>query len=104
MIQGKKKKPALSKKTVTVTVGKTKKIKVKNAKGMKIKWKSKNKKVATVKKSGKYAVKIKGKKVGNTKVTATIKKGKKRYTRTCKVKVVKASPVTTKKPSVTGLL
>ena len=101
-VQAKSKKPALSKKKISITVGKSAKIKVKNAKGMKIKWKSKNKKIATVKKSGKYAVKIKAKKAGNTKVTATIRKGKKRYTRTCKVKVSTASTGTGKEPTTTG--
>lgn len=52
----------LSTKKVTVTVGKTKKVSIKNAKGLKIKWSIKKKKIATFKKSGKYAVKVKGKK------------------------------------------
>ena len=101
-VQAKKNKPVLSKKKISIAVGETTKIKVKNAKGMKIKWKSKNKKIATAKKSGKYAVKIKAKKAGNTKVTATIRKGKKRYTCTCKVNVSTASTGIGKEPSVTG--
>lgn len=74
------KKPALSKKKVSVKKGKTIKLSVKRAKGYKIKWKSKNKKIALVKKSGKYGAKVTAKKKGKTQILATLKKGKKRYT------------------------
>ena len=52
-------KPKLSKKSVSITVGKTKKVTVKNAKKYKVSWKIKSKKTASFKKSGKYAVKVK---------------------------------------------
>lgn len=56
------KKPRLSKKTVVLTVGKSKKVKVKYVnKKTKITWKSKNKKIATVSKTGKITAKKKGK-------------------------------------------
>ena len=102
-------KPKLSKKSVSITVGKTKKITVKNAKKYKVSWKIKSKKVASFKKSGKYAVKVKAKKAGKTTLTATIKKGKKTKKLVCKitVKKVKApvntpttSPKTTEVPTV----
>lgn len=96
-VYGKKKKPALSKKSVLVKIGKTAKIKVKNAKGMKITWK-RNKKIVTVKKSGRYAAKIKAKHAGTAKVTAVIKKGKKKYRRVCRV-IVPTSCKRTPHPS-----
>lgn len=79
--------PKLNKKKVSITVGKTKIIKVKNAKGYKFTWKSKKKKVVTVKKKGKYGARLTAKKPGTTKVIVKAKKGKKKYTMTCKVTV-----------------
>lgn len=61
----------LNKKTATVTVGKTVKLKVKNT-GKAVKWTSSNKKVATVKKSGKYGAVVTGKKAGKTTITAKV--------------------------------
>lgn len=87
VVQAKAKKPALSKKKLSMKIGKTAKLSVKRAKGWKISWKSKNKKIATVKKAGKYAAKITAKKKGTVKITATAKKGKTRRTLTCKVTV-----------------
>lgn len=87
------KKPKLSKKNLTLYVGKTKKIKVKRAANAKISWKSSKKKVATVKKSGKYACKVTAVKKGTAVVTCTVKKGTKRSVLKCKVKVkAKTSP------------
>lgn len=88
-VQGKTKKPALNKKTLTLTVGKSSKVKVKNATGAKITWKLKKKTVTSIKKSGKYAVNVKAKKQGTTTLTAKVKKGKKSYTLSCKIKVQK---------------
>ena len=71
----------LSKKTVKLKVSNTYKLKVKYAKGDAVKkYKSKNKKIATVSKKGK----ITGKKKGTTKITVVMKSGKKA---TCTVKV-----------------
>ena len=77
-------KTKLSKKKITVKVGKTKKLKVKNLKGKKVKWKTSNKKVVKIKKTKKKTVvKLKGKKAGTATITAKI--GKKKYK--CKVTV-----------------
>ena len=84
-----KKTPKLSTKKVTIGVGKTKKVTVKNKSG-KVKWTTKNKKVATVKNG-----KIKGVKTGST--TVTCKVGSKKLT----VKVsVKAPSLSAKSVSV----
>ena len=78
------KKPSISKKSVTVTVGKSKKVTVKNAKKT-VKWSSSKKKVATVKGSGKKkaTATIKGISKGTAVITAKV--GSKKLT--CKVKV-----------------
>lgn len=82
-----KKKVKLSKKNVTVTVGKTFKLKLKNNK-KKVKWTViSGKKNVTLSKKKKTGVTIKGKKPGTAKVQAKV--GKKKYV--CKVKVKKAS-------------
>ncbi|WP_051437845.1 endo-1,4-beta-xylanase [Eubacterium xylanophilum] len=97
-------KPKLSTKKVTVKVGAKKKLSVKKAKGFKVTWKATKKKIVTLKKKGKYAVNIIGKKKGNTSVVATLKKGKTKKKLTCKV-VVKAKSVakgTDSKPAATA--
>lgn len=73
-----KAKPKLNKKKVTITKGKTFKLKLKNAKASKVKWSSSKKSVATVKK-GKITAKKKGK------ATITAKYKGKKYK--CKVTV-----------------
>lgn len=93
----------LSKKTLTLQVGTSGKVTLKNApKGAKVKWSSKNKKIATVSKKGK----ITAKKAGKTKVTAkvTYRKNGKKVTKSLKVtvKVQKAKavkPTNTQAPS-----
>ncbi len=89
------KKVKLEKKTVTVTVEKTVKLKLKNNK-KKVKWTViSGKKNVTLSKKGKASVTIKGKKAGKAKVQAKI--GKKKYV--CKVTVKypkKAQSSTTK--------
>lgn len=100
------KKPCLNKKKASITVGKSVKLKLKNAK-KKVTWSSSNKKVAVVNKKGK----VTGKKAGNAKITA--KSAGKKYI--CKVTVAKSgsstggsssspssttSPNSSKKPSV----
>lgn len=86
----------LSAKKLTIKKGKTKKLSVKNAKKYKVSWKVKSKKTATIKKSGKYAVKVTGKKAGKTTITCTLKKGKKSKKLTCKVVVESKNAVTSK--------
>ena len=78
----KKAKPKLNKTKISVKTGKTYTLKVNGTTRMP-KWKSSNKKVATVSKTGK----VTAKKAGTAKITATI--GKTRLT--CTVKVKKAS-------------
>lgn len=82
----------LNKKKLTLTVGDTYKLKLKNCK-KKIKWSSSKKKVATVNAKGK----IKAKKAGTTIITAKVK-GKKYK---CRVKVKKATARVTPKANST---
>lgn len=98
-------KPKLSAKTVNVTVGKTKKVTVKNVKVKKIKkttWKIKSSKVAKLSSQKKTSVSVKGVKKGTTKLTASVKVGKKTYPLKATVNVKKKSvdPVATNTPSV----
>ncbi len=88
------KKPSVKKK-VSVEVGKTAKIKVKNAaKNAKVTWKTSNKKIVKlgkkVTKGKKANVVVKGVKKGSAKVTATYKAGSKKAKLVCKVTVTKA--------------
>lgn len=81
------KKMSLSKKTATVTDGKTTTLKVKNA-SKTVKWSTSNKKVATVTASGKKKATAKIKGVSAGKATITAKVGSKKLS--CKVTVKKA--------------
>ena len=92
--QAARRKIALSKKNVTMTVGQKKTIRIKNAKGKRIKWSIKKKSIASYKKSGKQAVKLTAKKKGTTTLTCKVKNGKWKSYR-CKVKVKKAALVRT---------
>ena len=100
------KKVTLSSKKVTVQKGNRKKVSVKNAKGKKIKWSVKKKSIATLKKKGKYAVYITGKKVGKTTATCKVKSGRKWKSLSCKITVtdkkkdVATPPVSSSKPVV----
>ena len=76
-------KPKLSKKAVSLTVGKTKTLTLKNANKGTIKWTSSNKKIAVVKKKGKNKAVITAAKKGTATITAKYK-GKKYK---CKVTV-----------------
>ena len=100
------KKIKLSKKSITITKGKSKKVTIKNVKAKKVKKltvKSNKKKIATVKKTGnkKTAFKVTGKKKGSAKITVTVKvKGKKKATKlTLKVKVKNAAVKKTNAPA-----
>lgn len=75
--------PKLSKSSLTMTVGESKKLTVKNTKKV-IKWVTGNKKVAVVVKTGKKSAKVTAKKPGSIKITAKVA-GK---SLNCKVKVV----------------
>ena len=78
--------PKLAKKSVSVVIGGTAKIKVKNApKGAKITYKSAKSSIATVSKQGK----VKGIKNGTAKISVTVKKNSKTTKLTCKVNVKK---------------
>lgn len=96
-----KKKPKLSKKKITVSVKKTKKLKIKNTKGIKkTTWSVKSKKIAKLSKKKKTSVVIKGVKNGKTTVTAKVKVKKKVYKLKCKVTVQKKGrTVPSAKPS-----
>ena len=87
--------PALTKK-VTVTVGKTKTVKVTSKKKVKSTTWSLSKKVATLSKKKAKSVVVKGKKKGTATLTAKIKVGRKTYKKTCKITVKGAA-----KPKVT---
>ena len=86
------KKISLSRKSVTLKVGKKYKLRVKNTK-KKIKWKSKNKRIATVSSKGV----VKARKVGKTKVYARVS-GKKFYCKIVVKRVKKVSGTTQKTP------
>lgn len=84
------KKPALSKKSITITAKKSKKITIKNVKAKKVKKltvKTSKKAVATVKKNGKTAFTVTGVKAGNAVITAKVKVAKKVTTLKLKVTV-----------------
>ena len=85
-------KPKLSKTKITMTVGQSKKLKVKGIskkRAKRIKWKSSKKKVVTVTKTGK----LKARKAGKAVITAKV--GKKKLK--CKVTVKKKRKKSTKK-------
>ena len=77
-------KPKLNKKSATIYVGKTVKLKVKGNR-KKVKWSSSNKKVATVSSKGK----VKGKKAGKATITAKVGNKKLKCKITVKQKSVK---------------
>lgn len=80
------KKMALSPKTISLTIGAAKTIKVKNApKRAKLTYKSANKSIAAVTKKGK----VQGLKAGKTSITVLVKKGKTKKKLTCRVTVQK---------------
>lgn len=95
------KNPTLGKTKVSITVGKTKKITVKQNKGPKvkkvtIKLSKKQKKLVKITKKTKKYLKVKGIKAGKTTIKVKIKAGKKTYTRKLKVTVTKGkTPVVT---------
>lgn len=79
-------KPKLAKKSVSIVIGGTSKIKIKNApKGAKITYKSAKKSIATVSEQGK----VKGIKSGTTKITVSVKETSKTTKLTYKVTVKK---------------
>lgn len=85
-------KVSISAKKLTIIKGKSKTLRIKNAKKQ-VTWKLSKKKYVTIKKAGKNKIKITGKKVGVTKITAKL--GTKKYA--CTVKVKKVSPTATPK-------
>ena len=72
----------LSKKQVTIVKGNKTRLKLIGTKRS-IKWRVPNKKIISIKKTGKYTVIIRGKKAGTTYVTAKV--GKKKYR--CRIKI-----------------
>lgn len=97
-------KPKLSNKKISITVKKSKTVQVKNVKKKalkKIVWSTKNKKIATVKKSGTFGAKITAKAKGSTKITAKIslKSQKKPVSLSVTVTVKKSAPTKTQTPA-----
>lgn len=75
-------KPVLSDKKIVLEKGQNKKIKVKRiGKSIKVKWKSRNKKIASITKKGK----VKAKKTGGTYIICKFMYKGKKYTKKCKV-------------------
>lgn len=89
----KAKKPKLSRTKVSVTVGKTKRVTVKNAK--KVTWKVTKKaaKIVKLTKKSKKGATIKGLKKGTAKISVQMKNGKKKVKKTITVKVNSAKKV-----------
>ena len=90
------KKPKLSKTKISVRVGGSKKVTIKNAKKIKCKMKAKAKKVVKITKKSAKGLTVKGLKAGKAKITVTMinrkKRGKKTLVGTVKsVKAPKAS-------------
>ena len=85
--EAKAKKPKLSQKSITLTKGKSKTLKVKNTKKCKVTWKTSKKKVVSISKKKRTSCKLKAKAKGTAKITCTVKRKKKTYKLTCKVKV-----------------
>lgn len=83
----KAKKPKLSSKSITLTKGKTKTLKVYRTKKCKVTWKTSNKKIVSLSKKKRTSCKLKAVKKGTAKITCKVKKNKKTYKLTCKVKV-----------------
>lgn len=89
----KAKKPKLSKKTITITKGKTKTIKLSKAgKKAKVTWKSTKSKIVKISKKKTTYCKIKGLKKGTAYVKCKVKVKKKTYNLKCKVKVKNPVP------------
>ncbi len=103
--EGKVKKPSLSKKKITINIGKTKKIKVKSKKKIKkTSWSitKKSKKIIKLQKKKTKSVVIKGIMTGKATVKAKVKVGKKTYKLSCKVTVTNPStPDVTSSPADT---
>lgn len=92
------KKPALSKKKLSIKVGESKKLTVKNYK-KKVTWKTSKASVAKLSAKKKTSVKVTGKKKGSAVVTASYKLGGKTKKLSCKVKVnAKTTPDITAAP------
>lgn len=100
LADAKAKKPTVSATKVSVTVGKTKKVKIKNAKKVTWKLSKKVKKVVKLTKKSKKGATIKGLKKGTANIVVKMTAGKKSYKKTIKVTVKKSSAVVTKKPVV----
>ncbi len=95
---GAAKKPGLSKKKVTIPVGKTVKIKVKNAKkGSKIRWKSNRRSVAKIEKKRskgkKNLARIRGVREGKAVITAVYRYEDSKKKLKCRVTVVSAADI-----------
>lgn len=93
--------PKLAKKSLSLTKGKTKTVKIKNANGMKVTVKVKKTGIVKIMSKSSKAIKLKGLKAGKTTVQVTLKKGSLKKVLRCKVVVTKKKAATTSIPQVT---
>lgn len=89
------KKPSLSRKSITLEVGKTATLRLKNAGESSIKWSTSSGAKASIKKLSRDNILITAKKAGTVKIKAKV--GKKTYTCTVKVKARKEKPTLSSK-------
>mgnify|MGYP004620122471 FL=1 len=89
------KKPSLSRKSITLEVGKTATLRLKNAGEKSIKWSTSSGAKASIKKLSRDNILITAKKAGMVKIKAKV--GKKTYTCTVKVKARKEKPTLSSK-------
>ncbi len=88
VVLGASKKPRFSTKKVLVLEGKSTKLTIKNKpKGAKLTYSTKNKKIATIDKKGR----LRGKSMGETRVTCSVKTSRKTYRLKCNATVVKGA-------------
>ena len=93
---------SLSKKTISVKVGKTATIKTKNVvKKASVSWKSSNTKVAKITKKSKASCTVKGVKAGSAKLTCAVKVSGKTKKLSCSVTVKASKPIVTTQPTNT---
>lgn len=87
------KKPKLSKSKISVRIGETKRVTIKNAKKVKFKMKAKAKKIVKVTKKSAKGFTVKGRQVGKAKINVTMINGKKKVKKTVVI-TVKAAKTT----------
>lgn len=94
--------PKLAKKSLSLTTGETKTLKIKNAKGMKVTVKVKKTGIVKVTSKSYKAIKLKGLKAGKTTIQVTLKKGKTKKVLRCNVQVKKKTTAVSATPQTTA--